>query len=83
MRAWHRFRFVLLPLYKVLAELFPVVEVEVLDPLYRALDYWVDLERVTKARQVSDRVEHINAVVSDMNDFSLTPSKIMARLDLY
>jgi len=55
----------------------------VLDPLYRALDYWVDLERVTKARQVSDRVEHINAVVSDMNDFSLTPSKIMARLDLY
>jgi len=33
--------------------------------------------------QVSDRIEHINAVVAAMNDFRLTPSKIMQRLDLY
>jgi len=76
-------RFVLLPLYKLLADLFPVVETEILDPLHRSLDYWTDLERVTKARQVSDRIEHINAVVAAMHDFSLTPSKIMQRLDLY
>ena len=77
------YRFVLLPLYKVLADLFPVVQHEILAPLHRALDYWKDLERVTKARQVSDRIEHINAMVSSLNDFSLTPSKIMLRLDLY
>jgi len=47
-----RCRFVLLPLYKMLADLFPVVETEILDPLHRSLDYWTDLERVTKARQV-------------------------------
>ena len=76
-------RFVLLPLYKVLADLFPVIETEILEPLHRALEYWIEVERVTKARQVSDRVEHINAVVANMNDFSLTPSKIMLRLDLY
>ena len=76
-------RFVLLPLYKVLGDLFPIIHTEIMEPLHRALDYWTDLERVTKARQVSDRVEHINAVVTNMNDFSLTPSKIMLRLDLY
>ena len=73
----------LLPLYKVVADLFPIVETEILEPLHRALDYWVDVERVTKARRLSDRVEHINAVVAHMNDFSLTASKIMLRLDLY
>jgi len=36
----------------MLADLFPVVETEILDPLHRSLDYWTDLERVTKARQV-------------------------------
>jgi len=76
-------RFVLLPLYKVIAELFPVIESEVLEPLNRALEYWSDVERVTKARRVSNRIEHINAVVANMQDFSLTPSKIMLRLDLY
>jgi len=66
-----------------MADLFPIIETEILEPLQRALDYWTDVERITKARQVSDRVEHINEVVANMNDFSLTPSKIMLRLDLY
>ena len=73
----------LLPLYKALGDLFPVVETEILKPLYRSLEYWTDMERVTKARRLSDRVEHINAVVANMNDFSVTPSQIMARIDLY
>jgi len=72
-----------MPLYKAFAELFPIVQTEILDPLRRALDYWADLERVTKARQVSDRIEHINAFVANMTDFSVTPSQIMLRLDLY
>jgi len=76
-------RFVLLPLYKVVADLFPIVESEIIEPLNRALDYWTDVERVTKEREVSDRVEHINAVVANMTDFRLTPSMIMQRLDLY
>jgi len=79
----HHGRFVLLPLYKVLADLFPIVEAEIIEPLHRSLDYWTEVERVTKARQVSDRIADINAVVANMNDFSLTPSKIMLRLDLY
>ena len=70
-------------MYKTVADLFPIVESQILDPLHRSLDYWHDLERVTKARQVSDRIEHINAVVGAMTDFSMTPSKIMLRLDLY
>jgi len=72
-----------MPLYKVLADLFPIVNTEILDPLNRALNYWIDVERVTKARQVYDRIETINALVANMTDFSLTPSKIMLRLDLY
>ena len=76
-------RYVLLPLYKMLADLYPIVETEILDPLHRSLDYWTDMERVSKARQVSDRVDHINALVGAMTDFSLTPSTIMMRLDLY
>jgi len=74
---------VLLPLYTALAVLFPVVETEILESLNRALNYWTDMERVSKARQVIDRVEHINALVADMRDFNLTPSTIMARIDLY
>jgi len=67
----------------MLNDLFPVLEKDIIEPLNRALDYWTDVERVTKARKVSDRVEHINTIVTNMNDFSLTPSKIMMRLDLY
>ena len=66
-----------------MAELFPVIETEIIEPLNRALGYWTDVERITKARNVSDRVEHINTIIANMTDFSLTPSKIMLRLDLY
>ncbi|XP_061697479.1 high affinity cGMP-specific 3',5'-cyclic phosphodiesterase 9A [Syngnathoides biaculeatus] len=54
-------RFVLLPLFIELANLFPCLEQQIVDPVRKALDYYTEMEKAL-AREKQDRAPCENAV---------------------
>lgn len=62
-------KFVLLPLYQSLGELFPAVIPDLVIPVKKALDYWVEMEHSLVVEKQRKEIE--------INQLSATPSNIM------
>ena len=51
-------KFVVLPLYQALADLFPVIVNDLVVPIKQRLDGWIEMERTQRARLLDRRDSH-------------------------
>lgn len=76
-------KFVLIPLYEALRQLFPVADVHLLAPIRGSLAYWLAVEdEITKTKRI-DTATQLDAMISELRSYDLTPSNIMLRLHKY
>lgn len=76
-------KFVLIPLYESLAMIFPSVNDHMLGPIRRSLSYWLAVENEMAKSTTVDTAAQLNAMISELKSYDLTPSNIMLRMHKY